>query len=300
MLTLTFSTGPAGPLVLDLYRPQRRESPQPNAVVVWVHGGGWFTGDRTLMPDPRPLLERGIAVASIEYRLSDVALFPAQLHDVRDAIRFLRGRSDELFLDPRRIGVWGASAGGHLAVLTGLTGGTDRLPGEDHTGDASVRAVADAYGPATLVPGIVPAGARLPGRWPPEWRLIGGDPADLPDRARAASPLSVLAELPSTAELPRFQIAHGTADPLVPADHSRQLHAALGARSLLYLLDGYRHGFLNPPGRPDVPAGMDDGRLAHEVTAAATRFAGDTPEKTTFGLETVADFFSLTLTGELE
>ncbi|MBF6196256.1 alpha/beta hydrolase [Nocardia implantans] len=296
--TLVFATRPEGPLLLDLYRPRHGASRLPHPVVVWVHGGGWFTGDRTLLPDPRPLLRRGIAVASIEYRLSGTALFPAQLHDVRDAIRFLRTGAADLSVDPRRIGVWGASAGGHLAVLAGLTGGIDALPGEENTGDSSVLAVADAYGPATLVPGVVPDGAQWSDRWPPEWRLIGGDPADLPDRARAASPLSVLSDLPAGAALPTFQIAHGTADRLVPDEHSRRLHAALGARSQLYLVDGYRHGFLNPPDRPDVPAGMDDGRLARERTAAAAHLTGGTTQTTTFGLDTIADFFAVTLTGE--
>ncbi|MBF6328271.1 alpha/beta hydrolase fold domain-containing protein [Nocardia transvalensis] len=303
MLTSTYSESSDGPLVLDLHRPPDGAAAASCPVVVWVHGGGWFTGDRFLRPDPTVLLERGIAVAAIEYRLSGTALFPAQLHDVRAAIRFLRREAGACGLDPRRIGVWGASAGGHLAALAGLTGGIDRLPGERAAGDACVRAVADAYGPASLIPGVVPQAAAGEG-WPPEWRLLGGDPARHPDRARAASPLSILAETAVRAtQLPDFQIVHGRADAMVPVEHSLRLHEALvsaGARSELYVIDDYGHGFLNPPGRHDVPAGMDDGRLARDGSAPATRFGDGEPVTTMFGPSTVAEFFSrsFALTGD--
>ena len=144
---LVFAQRKTGDLLLDLYRPPAAETPVP--VIVWLHGGGWFTGDRTLAPDlAQHVIATGMAVASIEYRLSGQALFPAQLHDVRAAIRFLRASAGRFGLDPRAVGVWGASAGGHLAALAGLTGHLTDLPGEERTdGDASVQAVAE-YRPA--------------------------------------------------------------------------------------------------------------------------------------------------------
>ncbi|MFF3570015.1 alpha/beta hydrolase [Nocardia jiangxiensis] len=101
---LPFADRATGALLLDLYTPIGADGPTP--VVVWLHGGAWFTGDRTLAPDfGRFFVERGIAMASIEYRLSGQAVFPAQLHDVRSAIRFLRGNAATWNLRADRIGV---------------------------------------------------------------------------------------------------------------------------------------------------------------------------------------------------
>jgi acetyl esterase/lipase len=283
---IKFALRLTGPLLLDLYLPAGVGTP----VVIWLHGGGWFTGDRTLAPDLcRYFADRGIAMASVEYRLSGAALFPAQLHDVRAAIRYLRTHAAQWHLDPRRIGVWGSSAGGHLAALAGLTGHLDRLDGEDESGDASVCAVAESYGPADLSE----SAAQLPNGAPsPETRLLGGRPDALAAAARAAGPLHQV-----TPHAPPFQISHGTADTVVPHRHSERLHTALlaaGVDSELFLVDGYRHGFLNPAGR--IEAGLveffDDGRLESAGPAAARHFtAGLTNEPTTFGFDDIGDFF---------
>lgn len=284
---IEFTHRHTGPLLLDLYLPGGGPAP----VVLWLHGGGWFTGDRTLAPDLcRYFAERGIAMASIEYRLSPVALYPAQLHDVRSALRYLRRTAGDWNLDPHRIAVWGSSAGGHLAALVGLTGHLDRLDGEDDSGDASVSAVAESYGPADLSESapLMPNGEASP-----ESRLLGGPPDVLVAAARAASPLHHV-----TAAAPPFQISHGTGDTVVPCRHSERLHAALtaaGVDSRLYLLDGYRHGFLNPAGR--LEAGLtqffDDGRLDAEVRAAARYWTSDLADAaTTFGFDDIGDFFT--------
>lgn len=285
---IAFADRPTGPLLLDLYLPAQSVSPAP--VVIWLHGGAWLTGDRTLAPDLRRwFASRGIAMASIEYRLSSVATFPAQLHDVRSAVRFLRRRSADCRLDPHRIGVWGSSAGGHLAALTGLTGHEEQLPGETERGDASVSAVAESYGPADVT--------DAPHTWrggnpSPEAALLGGAPAALPDAARSASPVHQV-----TAAAPPFQISHGTADTIVGCDHSERLHRALvtaGVESTLYLVDGYRHGFLNPGGRIEADLGtyMDDGRLEREVRAPARiRTADQVDTSTTFAFDDIGDFF---------
>ncbi|WP_370617394.1 alpha/beta hydrolase fold domain-containing protein [Mumia qirimensis] len=293
---LRYAERPTGSLLLDLYRPAR-DGAVP--VVVWLHGGGWFAGDRALAPDLRRYFaSRGIAMASIEYRLSGQALWPAQLHDVRDAVRFLRAAAGDLGLRPDRIGLWGGSAGAHLAAIAGLAGRERHLDGEPGTGDASVTAVAASYPPVDLEQRHVPAGAPLgpPGaagpRDSPEARLIGGTPDEQPERARDATVLTWV-----TSQAPAFQISHGTGDRLVPARHSELLHAALveaGIESDLFLVDGFGHGFLNPPGRADVPAVMDDGRLATEQPAPAlhrtSASAGDEPS--TFGFDDVGDFFT--------
>ncbi|WGW11902.1 alpha/beta hydrolase [Saxibacter everestensis] len=284
-------------LLLDLYRPARTSRPVP--VVLWLHGGGWFTGDRTLAPDlARRVAATGLAMASVEYRLSGQALFPAQLHDVRSAIRYLRQHAEKYGLDPRLIGVWGASAGGHLAALAGLTGHLDVLPGEENTlGSAAVQAVAESYAPVDLIAGVEAAQEALPGTdaaASPEARLLGGHPADRPDAAGQANPLTWV-----SAAAPPFQISHGTGDVLVSHRQSERLHAALvaaGVPSELYLLDGYRHGFLNPAGRLDVQLArvMDDGRLEQEGSARATYSSSAAPaaEQTMFGLDRVDAFFT--------
>ena len=136
-------------LLLDLYLPPEGESPWP--VIVWIHGGAWRTGNRA-DPPALFLVERGYAVASISYRLSREAIFPAQIHDCKAAIRWLRARAGEYDLDPARIGVWGASAGGHLAALLGTSGGVERLEGT-----VGVQGHATPAGRRPFVTGLAPA-----------------------------------------------------------------------------------------------------------------------------------------------
>ena len=106
--------------MLDVYVPDVLTAPRP--VMVWIHGGGWYSGDKSAPPG-MGLLLRGYVVASINYRLSSEALFPAQIFDCKAAIRFLRAHSREYGIDSTRIGVWGDSAGGQLAALLGTTNG---------------------------------------------------------------------------------------------------------------------------------------------------------------------------------
>ncbi|MEE3852028.1 alpha/beta hydrolase [Gordonia sp. LSe1-13] len=296
--TVPYADRAAGPLLMDLYLPEAGGRPP---VVMWLHGGGWFTGDRTLAPDlATHFAGRGIAMASIDYRLSGDATFPAQLHDVRAAIRFLHSRAGEFGVDPTRIGLWGASAGGHLAALAGVTGHMEQLTGEavspTDTG-CEIQAVAASYPPVDLVGDRVAPGAALPGTDPhtsPEARLIGGLAAELPDLARAASP-----HLQVTQAAPAFHISHGTGDVLVPHAHSELLFDCLLAHGIpteLYLLHGYRHGFLNPAGRLDVAMTkvMDDGRLAaEEPVTASLRTSTDpaAPRPSEYGFATIGRFF---------
>ncbi len=297
---LVFAERDTGPLVMDVVLPPATGGRRP--VVLWLHGGGWFTGDRTMAPDlTRYFAARGITMATAEYRLSGQALFPAQLHDVRAAVRYLRRNADWLGLDPGAIGLWGSSAGGHLAALAALTGHIAALPDEPDAGDGPdtrVRAVSEGYGPVDLELVIAEAQQVIPalsGANAPEARLLGGLPDRLPERAKQASPLSYV-----TSEAPPFLIAHGTADELVRPKQSVLLHEALaaaGVESTLYLVDDFRHGFLNPAGTVEVdgPKVMDDGRLETEPEPPATRHHSAPgmrhTERTTFSFDTIGEFF---------
>lgn len=284
-----FAERESGRLLMDLVLP---EGAGPFPVVLWLHGGGWFTGDRTLAPDlQQHFAARGFAMASAEYRLSSQALFPAQLFDVRSAVRFLRREAGRFGFDPEAIGAWGASAGGHLAALAGLTGHRAELDGEPETGDARVQAVSDGYGPVDLVGavGSAPADSPLSGDDAPEARLLGGAPVERPGLAERASPLFHV-----SGSAPPFQILHGTADVLVRHEQSEQLHAALldaGVESTLYLVDGFGHGFLNPAGRSDLGAATDFGHLEAAPGSPAERRSARGATTTAVSFDLIGDFF---------
>ena len=120
-LDVAYTTVPRR-IALDLYTPA---GTPPFPVVVWVHGGSWVSGDRALFPGHPALRlrDRGYAVATIDYRLVPEGFFPAQSHDCKAAVRWLRGNADRYGLDRSRVAAWGASAGGHLAALLGTSGG---------------------------------------------------------------------------------------------------------------------------------------------------------------------------------
>jgi acetyl esterase/lipase len=240
---LTYAEPDGTPLQLDLYLPAG-DGPWP--VALWLHGGGWAVGARDLRADERmvPLARAGIAVAAVQYRLTDRATFPAQLDDVRAAVRWLRASGAGYGLATDRIGAWGASAGGHLASLLGLL--PDGRDGE--LGDSSVQAVVAWFPPTDLLARADDEPDGPPPPWlsgpPPspsyEARLLGvASTADAVDAARAASPLSH-----AHAGAPPFLLVHGDRDGLVPASHSRRLAEALqaaGAPVELLLIAGANH-----------------------------------------------------------
>ena len=115
---------------LDLYLPPNRKEGDMLPLVIWVHGGGWQNGTKQLVGRQAFLLEQGFALAAINYRLSSHAAFPAQIHDCKAAVRFLRQNASRYGLDGERIGVWGSSAGGHLAALLGTSGNSKELEGD--------------------------------------------------------------------------------------------------------------------------------------------------------------------------
>ncbi len=216
---------------LDLYLPTKREGKLP--LVVWVHGGGWKGGSKSRCP-ARFLVPRGYAVASVGYRLSPDAKFPAQIEDCRAAIRWLRAHADEYGIDGSRIGVWGGSAGGHLVSLLGTTAEMKKFDrGENLTTSARVQAVVDWFGPADLT-----AGARF-GQEAIS-ALLGGQGSAVQELAREASPL-----LHATKDDAPFLIIHGDKDPLVPIEQSRRFAEGLQKAKVpvtLVVLNGAGHG----------------------------------------------------------
>ncbi len=197
---------------LDLYLPEKAEGRLP--LVVWIHGGAWRGGSKDDVP-ALPLVGKGYAVASINYRLSQHAVFPAQIEDCKAAIRWLRANAAKYHLDPDHIGVWGASAGGHLVALLGTTGGVKDLEGNGANLDQSsrVQCVIDWFGPTELT--TMGEQGDKPGS--PVALLIGGLVQENREKARKASPLTYVSK-----DSAPFLIMHGDKDNLVPRRAQRR------------------------------------------------------------------------------
>lgn len=227
-------------LKLDLLLPAgMRKHP----LVVWVHGGAWRSGSRERVPIVG-LVQAGYAVASIDYRLSPVAAFPAQAHDIKAALRYLRANASRYGYDGRRIAIAGASAGGHLAALVGTTSGNPDLEGRigDHLDQSSdVAAIVDYYGPTnflTILQQSTPHGLGV--RIPALQLLLRGQPEDKPELARLASPVFHV-----DAGDPPLLLVHGDQDPQVPINQSHELHGRyeeLGLPVQFEVVHGGAHG----------------------------------------------------------
>lgn len=223
-------------LKLDLYVPAK-----PGPLVVWIHGGGWRGGDKRACP-LLWMAGEGYTVASVNYRLTDQAIFPAQIHDCKGAIRWLRAHAGEHGYTAERVGVGGGSAGGHLVALLGTTGGVKELEGDvggnvEHP--SRVEAVLDLFGPADFS-AFSDSSARAARPDSPEALLLGGTIKEKGELARLASPAAHVGE----GDAP-ILILHGTEDPTVPVSQSKLLHAAYQKAKLdstLELIDGAKHG----------------------------------------------------------
>lgn len=240
---------------LDLYLPKAKveapnEQDSKRPLVIWIHGGAWRAGNKNGCPAV-PLVDRGFVVASINYRLSSHAIFPAQIHDCKAAIRWLRANADAYGIDAKRVGVWGSSAGGHLVALLGTSGDVKDLEGELGNLDQSsrVQAVCDWFGPTDLLLMNQQSGntGTMDHDAPnsPESELLGGTLQQVPDKAKRAAPLTYV-----TSDDPPFLIVHGDKDPLVPWEQSQMLTDSLkGAKCMVTFITvpGAGHGRFKDP-----------------------------------------------------
>jgi len=250
---LVFAERDSGPLHLDLYLP---DGDGPHPLLLVVHGGAWIAGDRTQVGEVRRQTDRGWAVASIDYRLADVAPHPAQIRDCRAALRWLGGRAGEFDLDPDRVVAQGFSAGGHLVALLGTApdadfGPRDVAPAESNRVDGVV-----AFFPVTDLPTANATAADDAEEPAPESKLVGGPIRERPDVARDASPITYV-----DGDEPPFLVVHGSADDVVPREQSDRLVRALAdandAVTYHIVAGGGQGGFEDPAIAPLVDGFLD-------------------------------------------
>ncbi len=208
-------------LTLDIFQPTEAVDAAP--LIIWVHGGAWRAGSKKDVPVTR-WLELGFAIASIEYRLSPEAPFPAQMHDIKSAIRFLRANAEGYHFDSQRFVIAGSSAGGHLAALAGVTNGNEELEGvvgDFRQASSDVQAIVSFYGGSNLQSILEQSTAHgLSVRVSALQLLLGGQPSEKPELARLASPVSHV-----EATDPPLWLVHGDADPQMPIAQSEELVA---------------------------------------------------------------------------
>ncbi|WDQ15099.1 alpha/beta hydrolase fold domain-containing protein [Rhodopirellula sp. P2] len=218
---------------------------KPLPAYVWVHGGGWQSGSKEGgVNQVSRMVADGFVGATIEYRLTGEAPFPAQIEDCKCAIRFLRAHAEEYGIDPNRIAVGGSSAGGHLVALLGTSGDVQELEGNGGWQDQSsrVQAVVDLYGPTDFSKFVTTKGFESHNRpGSPESKLLGGgEVLGNNDGIGRVNPITYIDD-----QDPPFLIIHGTEDPVVPMNQSQLLHEALesaGVETQLELIRGAQHG----------------------------------------------------------
>ncbi|MCM2313791.1 MAG: alpha/beta hydrolase [Thermoanaerobaculia bacterium] len=259
---MEFARADGQSLFLDLFVPSGRG---PFPVIVSVHGGSWASGTRdqglAILQ-----LDRGYAVANMDYRLAPASTWPAQVEDAKAAVRWLRANSGRFALDPGRIGVMGLSAGGHIGAVLGTSHGVTALEGIElgNGGYSSeVQAVVDYFGPSDLLKlkqqalPCMPGDPNDPAEAPSQ--LLGCTLPLCPEKAATANPITYV-----TPDDPPFLLLHGTSDCLVPWQQSQILHDALrkaGVRSKLIVIPFATHGdplFLAPPIQQQVNEFLDE------------------------------------------
>ena len=204
-------------LLLDIYKPSSNNNPY---LIVWVHGGAWHSGSKKA--PPLSFVASGYALASVDYRLSVDAKFPAQIHDIKAAIRYLRANAARYGYRSDKIIIAGSSAGAHLAALTGVSNNDKELEGNvgEYTSTSSaVQAILDYYGPTdftTILKQSTPHGVSV--RGPAMALLLGKTVDNIPDMARKASPVFQI-----DASDPPLLIFHGDQDIQVPINQSHEL-----------------------------------------------------------------------------
>lgn len=236
---IVYAQNGAQPLALDLHLPAGVANP---SLVVYVHGGGWRAGDKSQYP--QFLLERGFAVASVGFRSTNDAPFPANVHDLKAAVRFLRAKAPEYGYRATNIAISGASSGGHLAALVGTTNGNAELEGGQgqYPGESSaVQAIVSWFGASnlsTILAQSTPFGLSI--REPTLRGLLGGLPAEVPELAKLASPVNHV-----TASSPPAILLHGDQDPQMPVNQMLELDGAYrkaGLTAQTLVVHGAAHG----------------------------------------------------------
>jgi acetyl esterase/lipase len=230
--------------LLDIYLPAGAGPHTP--LVVWIHGGAWMLNDKYadmsyMRNTIRGFLEKGYALASVDYRYSTDAIFPAQIRDCNQALEFLYQHADQYKLDKDRIALIGFSAGGHLASLIGLSNNNavkDFYPpaGAPHV---RVRCVLDFYGPSDFIMLASNPDTAMNNAGNPVAVLLGALPIDRPDLAKRASPVTYVDK-----DDPPFLIVQGEKDASVPNTQSKILHRWLqlaGVKSQLIVVPGAPH-----------------------------------------------------------
>lgn len=239
---------------LDIYYPNET-SAGPYPVIIAIHGGAFKMGSKT-GGDLTPMLEgvnHGYVVVTVDYRLSDEAIFPAAISDVKAAIRFIKANAQQYNLNPDKIVTWGDSAGGNLAALAGTSGDDASLNGDNTENmdvSSAVNAVVDWFGPIDFLlmdeqfaaAGITPIMGSTSSSTSPESQYIGGNITENVEQTEKANPENYI-----TAGDPAFFIQHGSADQNVPTQQSinlaEKLTAVLGNDKVtLTILEGAGHG----------------------------------------------------------
>ena len=227
-------------LLLDVFVPEVRRS---DTLLVYVHGGAWKGGSKDKAP-VMGLVERGYALVSVDYRLSGEARFPANVHDLKAAIRFLRAKREVFGISAEKVVILGSSAGGHLAALVGVTTSHAELEGEvgehlDHS--SAVQGIVSFYGASNLVTILgqsTPHGLKV--RVPALDLLLGGQPEQVPELARLASPVTHVDD-----QDPPLLLIHGDQDPQMPVNQSLELQSVCqqhGADVTFINVHGGAHG----------------------------------------------------------
>ncbi len=241
---LVYAEAGGAPLKLDIYSPKKSTNRLP--VVIWIHGGSWNSGSKDFCPIGF-MAAQNLAIVSMDYRLDSVATYPAQLYDCKAAVRWLRANAARFNLDPEHVGIFGASAGGHLALLLATTADHPELEGDEggNLGFSSRPQCVCAFYPPTDLNLLVSDPRE---RQDPDnvvAKLIGGILNGNEDKARAASPLKYVDK-----NCPPIFLMHGGADRLVPPEQSRIFYAALlkaGVEAHLEIIPKKGHGIIAPP-----------------------------------------------------
>ncbi len=238
-----------GANLLDLYLPShssilKGKDTETSPLIVFIHGGAWQMGDKSMLPDPSKITKRGYVVASINYRLTGAAPYPAQIEDCKAAVNWLREHAQVFKIAPDHIGVWGISAGGHLAALLGTTGGiTQSNWGEKQNSPCRIQAVCDCCGPTNLTTIRREAGGSRYSLDGALKALLGGMPEQKLAVAKEASPIFYVCK-----GLPPFLIMHGNKDKTVPLEQSKEFATALeavGAPVDLQIMPNKGHNFFD-------------------------------------------------------